>query len=195
MEISSLQVRLPGTRQRLLTMIAFRNIQFLPAPPNGLSGKVANTGAGALVLHADSTGSGAGTVLFPTSGSATSLDWSKSTGAVSIYYNPASYKSPTDFAGNSHVLLSLPSQLTSYILVNTVANLQDIATNVNANYALGRDIDARSAQRFATITPTFSGIFDGLGILLAISPLAPRHLVCLTAVYSARLARTVSCVI
>ena len=46
-----------------LTLIAFRNIRINDAGP--LAGTIVNTGAGKLVMHADSTGIGVGTIDMP----------------------------------------------------------------------------------------------------------------------------------
>ncbi len=58
------------------------------------------------------------------------------------------------------------------MLVNTVNNLQDIATNLGGTYALGRDIDASDTQTWdtgqgfvpiGTAGTPFTGRFDGQG--------------------------------
>src|SRR6185312_1801874 len=98
-----------------LSLSAYRNVTI----NDGVT--IANTGAGGLSLVADSTGTGTGTVAFDGTGSA---DWSRSTGAVSIFYNPSdnsagsqinttSYTSPVDFSS------AVRGQLTAYMLVNT----------------------------------------------------------------------------
>ena len=75
-----------------LTLSAFRDI-------NIGTFTIQNTASGNLVLRADNTGSGIGTVNFALLGS---VDYRRSTGTVSIYYNPipvesgTKYQNPTD---------------------------------------------------------------------------------------------------
>ncbi len=142
---------------------------------------IANTGFanGNLVLRADNTGRGSGTVRFlsgycdcaspPPPGM---VDFTQSGGKVSIYYNPDSYTSPTDF---SHwVQTANPNQLTSYMLVNSVDDLRLINTNLNGTYALGKSFDASGFSGFGSGT-TFSGLLDGnggLGVNYAIDKLS-----------------------
>jgi filamentous hemagglutinin family protein len=123
-----------------------------------------------LILRADSTGSGVGTVSF--NGTAKAI---ASGGVVKIFYNPTSYTSPTNFSGAfandsaGRVTLSLV-----HMLVNNLTQLQAINTNLSGTYALGRDIDASASasnpfkpiHNFVTdnaSTISFSGIFDGQG--------------------------------
>ncbi len=113
---------------------------------------VSNTGAGNLVLRADNTGGGKGTLFLNAGSVPERVDWRGSTGQVSIYYNPiGGYTTPQDFStGNGRVAVNSASQLTSYMLVNTATNLQNISTNLAGTYALGKDIDASGLP----ITPT-----------------------------------------
>ncbi|WP_137680867.1 filamentous hemagglutinin N-terminal domain-containing protein, partial [Aurantiacibacter suaedae] len=83
----------------------------------GISGLA--DGAG-LILRADNMGTGSGTVTF--SGASASLSGAGST--VDIYYNPTDYANPTDFSGNV-----TNGTLTSWMLVNTLQDLQDMNTN------------------------------------------------------------------
>ena len=129
---------------------------------------VSNTGAGNLVLRADNTGGGKGTLLLNAGSVPERVDWTGSTGKVSIYYNPiGGYTTPTDFStGNGRVAVNSASQLTSYMLVNTATELQNISTNLAGTYALGRDIDASGGpiSPLGNISPTqFTGILDGFG--------------------------------
>ncbi|WP_341991955.1 MBG domain-containing protein [Azorhizobium sp. AG788] len=117
-------------------------------------------GAGSsIVLHADNTGTGSGTVTF---GSGATLSAGSS---ISLFYNPSSYAAPTDYSSKVG-----SGTLTAYMLVNTVQDLQDINTNLNGIYALGRDIDASATTGwnggagFAPIGSTsnlFFGTLDG----------------------------------
>lgn len=136
-----------------LTLSAYRNIVFQ-------SGAViTNTGDGHLILRADNTGTGIGTVMFPLS--ETAVDFSNSTGSVSIYFNPSSYTSTIELAGfTSAVNVGSNATLTSYMLVNSVADLTAIEDNPSGTYALGRDIDATG---FAGVPVNFTGVLDGWG--------------------------------
>src|SRR5262249_13231254 len=84
------------------------------------------------------------------------VDFSQSSGAVSIYYNPQTYTNPTIYSAN------VTGQLTAYMLVNNVTNLQDISTNPNGTYALGTNINAGAFAPLPSSTP-FNGLLDGNG--------------------------------
>lgn len=147
---------------------------------------IANTGRGNLNLRADNTGAGTGSVSFLGTGK---IDYLSSTGLVSIYYNPVSnpagsgvnstsYTSPTDYSSHVRTNGGVQSQLTSYMLVNTVYDLQNINNNLSGNYALGKDIDASvtanwnngtgftpigSDTQYPSSPLLFRGQIDGLG--------------------------------
>ena len=143
-----------------LTLSAYRNIQI---NDTGLSGTIRNTGSGNLVLRADSTGIGIGTIVMNPSTNSVRVDWLNSTGNVTVYYNPSNYSSPTVFtSGNGRFNLASSSQLQDFMLVNSIANLQGIAANTSGRYALGSDINANGATMNG-LTFTFQGVFDGLG--------------------------------
>ena len=146
-----------------LTLSAYRNVD--------VNASITSGGGGAINLNADNTGSGAGTVSFA-SGAVASTS-----GAVNIFYNPAgndplsinttSYTTPTDYSSD----VAGGPQLTAYMLVNTVYDLQNIANNVSGDYALGRNIDASTTMiwnggaGFTPIGPafnSFTGSLDGL---------------------------------
>ena len=99
-------------------------------------------------------------------------------GAVSIFHNPTGsssivnatkYTAPTltNFSGN----VTGGATLNTYMLVNTVYDLQNIKNNLAGVYALGRDIDASATASWnggAGFTPVggsiaFTGTFDGQG--------------------------------
>jgi len=150
-----------------LTLSAFHDILFMSGT------QVTNTGAGNLVLRADNTGTGQGTVVFDSGGH---VNYMQSTGTVSILYNPtgsqtSKYQNPTNYfcppcPGGGGVFVNQPSQLTAYMLVNNATDLQNVSTNVGGTYALGRNIDAGSIANFAPI-PNFTGLFDGQGQTIA----------------------------
>jgi filamentous hemagglutinin family protein len=147
-----------------LTLSANRNISI----SDGVS--IKNTGSGNLDLRADSTGSGTGTVSFAGTGK---VDYSGSTGLVSIFYNSSSYTTPTSYAANVTTNNTVAKQLTAYMLVNNLTQLQAINTNLSGAYALGRDIDAVASATNSGFTPiqgsydingavgAFSGVFNG----------------------------------
>ena len=142
---------------------------------------IKNTGAGNLVLRADSSGTGTGTVnLLPLA----RVDFSKSTGTVSIYYNPrgeadkyshANKYSCSGLCLSGGVLTQQPSQLTAYMLVNNTGDLNAVRTNTGGTYALGKNIafGPNDAPTFTTI-PNFTGVFDGQGQTIANLTIAPN---------------------
>jgi filamentous hemagglutinin family protein len=141
---------------------------------------ITNTGAGSLILRADSIGRGSGVVSFVDNNS---VNFSNSTGTVSIYYDPiAGYTIPTypqDYANLVQTNPGVTNQSTAYMLVNNVTDLGNISQNLNGTYALGANIDASSFAGFTSGT-TFNGLLDGnggLGANYAISnlTLSLRH--------------------
>ncbi len=137
-------VNLTWANSSTLTLSAFGSIDFQAGA------LISNTGAGNLILRADNSGTGTGTVSFA---SENQIDFSASTGTVSIFYNPAdnpagsvvnttSYTSPTDYSPYVLTNGSVSNQVTAYMLVNTVYDLQNIENNLSGDYALGTDIDA-----------------------------------------------------
>jgi filamentous hemagglutinin family protein len=153
-----------------LTLNAYRNINI------AANVTIANTAAGNLVLRADSTGTGVGTVTFGPGTSPGQVNFSQSTGTVSIFYDPTAqtvgskYQNPTNFLCSTSlcggVFVSQPSQLTAYMLVNNASDLQLVSTAPGGTYALGRDVDASSIANFVPI-PNFTGLFDGQNLSIA----------------------------
>ena len=146
-----------------LTLSAYRNI--------AVNANITSAGGGGVVLRADNAGTGTGTVTFGGGQVSTA-------GAVSIFYNPTGssstvnatkYTAPTltNFSGN----VTGGATLNTYVLVNTVSDLQNIKNNLAGVYALGSDIDASATASWnggAGFTPVggstaFTGIFDGQG--------------------------------
>src|SRR5215813_4435594 len=150
-----------------LTLSAFHDILFMSGT------QVTNTGAGNLVLRADNTGTGQGTVVFDSGGH---VDYTHSTGTVSIFYNPGGsqttkYQNPTNYfcppcPGGGGVFVQQPSQLTAYMLVNTPSDLDAVRTNQSGTYAMGTKITLDPNQPFTPI-PNFTGLFDGQGQTIA----------------------------
>src|SRR5262252_7412286 len=153
------------TNNHSLTLSAFHDILFMSGS------KLTNTGTGNLALRADNTGTGQGTVVFDSGGH---VDYTHSTGTVSILYNPSGseaskYQNPTNYfcppcpgGGGVFVNVNQPSQLTAYMLVNTVSDLDAVRTNTAGTYALGTKITFNPDQTFTPI-PNFTGLFDGNG--------------------------------
>ena len=160
-------VALSWANASTLTLSAFGNINFQAGAT------ITNTSSGNLVLRADNSGSGTGTVSFA---AANQINYAGSTGSVSIFYNPSgnnntsinttSYLAPTDFSGN----VAGSNKLTAYMLVNTAFDLQNIRNKLSGNYALGRDIDASATAGWnggfapiGTENSAFTGLLDGQG--------------------------------
>jgi hypothetical protein len=150
-----------------LTLSAYHDILFMSGS------KVESTGAGDLVLRADNTGRGQGTIVFDPGGH---VDFTQSIGTVSLFYNPSGfqttkYQNPTNYfcppcEGGGGVFVREPSQLTAYMLVNTTSDLDAVRTNPVGTYALGTRITFDPNQTFTPI-PIFSGLFDGQGQTIA----------------------------
>ena len=150
-----------------LTLSAYHDILFMSGS------KVTSTGPGNLVLRADNTGTGQGTVVFNPGGH---VDFTQSTGTVSLFYNPSGpqttkYQNPTNYfcppcPGGGGVFVRQPSQLTAYMLVNTASDLDAVRTNQSGTYALGTKITFEPSQTFTPI-PNFTGLFDGQGQTIA----------------------------
>lgn len=171
----------------VLTLNAAHGINFA----SGAS--ITGTGAGGLVLRADSGGTGAGTINF-SGGTQVSLPL----GSVNLYYNPASNRTaanggtnPAAGTVNSTSYTGTPAAetwssfvtagtLTPWRLVNSAFDLQNINNNLTANYALGTNINAAATATWnlgAGFVPLgtdgaglvlgggagFAGQFDGLG--------------------------------
>jgi filamentous hemagglutinin family protein len=139
-----------------LNLIAERSIN--------INGTIQNADNGNLVLRADSTGTGIGAVFIPAS-----VAPLMAKGHTDLYYNPASISNLNDYAP------FFAGSVTSYWLVNNLAQLQAINANLSGNYALGRDIDASASSSNSTpFTPigsvngaAFTGKFDGLNHVIS----------------------------
>jgi filamentous hemagglutinin family protein len=137
-----------------------------------VSRDIAASGANAeLVLRADNTGTGIGTVSFE-GGATAALSGADS--SVRIYYNPVSFGTGESFASVSG------GSVKAYQLVNTLDNLQAISSfSRDNNYALGRNIDASATAEWnggAGFVPLFQdletgqgfrGSFDGQGFVIS----------------------------
>jgi filamentous hemagglutinin family protein len=147
-----------------LTLNSYRDIDI----NSGVT--IANTGAGNLVLRADATGLGTGSVNFNGTGK---VDFSGSTGLVSIFYDPQfGYVFPLNYAPFVLTNGAASNQFVAYMLVNNVSDLQNIQQNLSGTYALGANIDASATINWnagAGFVPIgdssnqFVGTFDGQG--------------------------------
>jgi filamentous hemagglutinin family protein len=121
---------------------------------------VKNKGAGNLSMRADSTAIDNGGSVVNNG----TIDWSKSTGIVSAYYDKNGSYTPGAQLGNTAwrapQYSGLTTQLTGYQLVNTSDELTGMGTT--GNYALGTDI-APPSWAFDHIGGVFTGQFDGMG--------------------------------
>ena len=178
-----------GTR---LTLNAAHDINFAP------TASIVGTGPSAgLTLRADSGGAGSGTVKF-----AGGLQVSLPLGNVDLYYNPASNRTaanggsnPLAGAVNAASFTGTPAAenwssfasagtFTAWMLVNNIADLQNINNKLGANYALGANVNASAAASWnlgAGFLPLgtdslglvqnlglgFAGKFDGLGHVIS----------------------------
>ncbi|HEY7664818.1 MAG TPA: filamentous hemagglutinin N-terminal domain-containing protein, partial [Xanthobacteraceae bacterium] len=164
-----------------LTLSAYHDINIYGAYYSETPVIIKNTAGGNLVLRADNTGIGSGTVNFqPIYGQPGQVDFSQSIGKVAIFYNPSAppesldskYQHPTNYlwCGNNScggviVNSNQPSQLTAYMLVNGVSDLQAVGTNaatLAGTYALGKSFSASGFTSFAA-GATFTGTFTGNG--------------------------------
>jgi filamentous hemagglutinin family protein len=144
---------------------------------------ITNTAGGSLVLRADNTGTGQGTVNFrPTNtegpyypqgsvnlaGGTTSIFFNPSVNPPNSVVNSTSYVNPSE-----NYSQYVTGNLTAYMLVNTAYDLQNIRNKQDGTYALGRNIDASAIPNFTPI-PNFTGLFDGQGQTIANLTIAPN---------------------
>lgn len=130
--------------------------------------RLKNNGTGNLTLAADTSSvDNGGSVI-----NSGVIDWSKSTGTVTVLYDMNGGYMPGTLLSNAAWKAApysgLVTQITGYRLVNSLADLKNVAVDPTANYALGKDIDASSTTdgSFVPIgdyTHPFTGQFDGRG--------------------------------
>jgi filamentous hemagglutinin family protein len=128
-----------------LTLSAYRNIDV-----RGTANIDAGAGTGNIVLRADNTGTGTGTVIL---GNQSNV-FGNAGGTVKIYYNPTSYATPTDYAGLTDMYANPTIQyanLSSYMLVNLGAAISNKA------------YDATTAATIVTIWSN-AGLPSGIAI-------------------------------
>lgn len=139
--------------------------------------KIANEGSGNLTLRADASAIDNGASVLNQG----TVDWSKSTGIVSLLYDMnGGYQAGTlrsNAAWTSPLFSGLPTQITAYQLINSIADfalLQTATANYAGNYALGADLQSDyHGMPSSTLvgigndlydgTYVFTGQFDGMG--------------------------------
>ncbi|WP_244830227.1 filamentous hemagglutinin N-terminal domain-containing protein [Caballeronia sp. TF1N1] len=145
-----------------LTLAGYRNVSIAPHTT------LRNAGSGSVVLRADASANDNGGSVK----NGGTIDWSKSTGTVSAFYDmTGSFTRGTiraNAAWKAPVYSGLVGQVTAYKLVNTPADLDNVVLDLAGNYALGKDIAAnRSAFGYSTqigsVATPFTGQFDGMG--------------------------------
>lgn len=130
-----------------------------------------------LTLQADNTGTGVGTITGLQSGGSGSVNLSGAQSAVLIYYNPTTFPTAdgaiTSGTGSgifANVSVGSTNLSRTYMLVNSLNDLQAISANLTADYALGKDIDATATSGWngglgfdplGDDTNKFIGNFDG----------------------------------
>ena len=135
-----------------LTLAAYRSVALQP------QATIANTGSGNLTLRADATAiDNGGSVSRPDT-----LDWSASTGAISVLYDMnGSYNAGTTSTNQAWTpapFSGLLTQFTVYRLINSAADFDTANQNTLGNYALGKDVTLPGGG-----FGEFSGQFDGMG--------------------------------
>ncbi|MGG1948804.1 filamentous hemagglutinin N-terminal domain-containing protein [Trinickia sp. NRRL B-1857] len=125
-----------------------------------------NCGNGNLTLRADAQAIDNGGSI----ANKGTVDWSTSHGIVSLFYDMNGTYSPGNLLTNkswtSPIYSGLVTQITGYLLVNSLADLEHVNANLAGNYALGRDIDASSTSDGSYVpigsgSTAFTGQFDG----------------------------------
>lgn len=132
-----------------------------------------NTGSGNLTLRADGSAldNGGSAANFGT------VDWSASTGIVSALYDMNGSDSPgimlSNPAWSATPYSGLVNQITTYKLVNSLKDLQNVALDLGGTYALGVDLTDRldpsmsfnvfTFSPLGSVATPFTGQFDGMG--------------------------------
>ncbi len=123
-----------------------------------VNANITDTGSGNIVLRADNAASGnavAGSVAIA------SGDLVSTGGTVSIYYHPTSYTAPKTY---SSAQAKGQQGTTAYMLVDNVADLKNVHTNLSGTYALGTNISGvGSIAAIGNGVTAFTGLFDGNG--------------------------------
>lgn len=129
---------------------------------------LANSGTASLTLRADTGGQNNGGSVFNLG----VIDWSRSSGLVSVYRDRSGKyqagQTATNPAWVAPPYSGIRAQISDYLLVNSLEDLTSISQGLSGSYALGRDIAAGSGSgTFQSIgsgnTNGFMGQLDGLG--------------------------------
>ena len=137
------QVGGPGwTSGTTLTLSAFRNVEL-----QGSGVIDAASGTGNVILRSDNTATGTGTVILSDQASI----FGNATGTIKIYYNPTSYTSPYDYAGQQDLDHNLSIRNYGTGLLNTYMYVNLAPTVANKTY------DGGTAASIAPI-PVPSGL-------------------------------------
>ncbi|MGN6316611.1 two-partner secretion domain-containing protein [Trinickia sp.] len=120
--------------------------------------------SGDMALRADATGiDNGGSVI-----NRGTIDWSKSTGAVGVFYDMNGAYTPgvlmSNVAWTAPTYSGLVTQIAGYRLVNSISDLARVTDDLSGNYALGRDLAAVGTfiPPLAYDGNSFTGQFDGL---------------------------------
>jgi filamentous hemagglutinin family protein len=100
-----------------LTLSAYRDIHFTYVNGNFTGGAIVSSmgGAGNVVLRADNSATGTGTVIFDDPSNNNFVILYDSASTASIYYNPTSYNQPTDYS-------AYVSNVTAYMAINVTGS-------------------------------------------------------------------------
>lgn len=122
---------------------------------------ITSYGYGNVILRADFAANNNGTVIPPSINQP--IVNMIAGGSVKIYYHPADYRTPTNFA--PYVKVVSPGFMRSYMAVNDLVDLQKINQNLSGNYALATNIDATNSNHspIGHYDNPFTGRFDGQG--------------------------------
>ena len=121
-----------------------------------IAAPITNTGAGNLLIYADTLADDNGAVTFTGAGA---VNFANSSGNVTIFDHPTSYPTPSSF----NVTMGTGTYAT-YMLVNSANDIVNIANNLNGDYALNQSIDLSGIANFAPLGSDYNpffGIFDG----------------------------------
>lgn len=147
----------------VLTLLANGNIN--------INGLITTTGNNAgVVLHADSAGTGIGTITGLQTGGSGVIQMLGNNSTLNIFYNPVAFPTADGgFAGGNGTgifagihMSGLTPTFNAFMLVNNQTQLQNINANLAGDYALGKNIALTGifTPIGNDVTP-FTGIFNG----------------------------------
>lgn len=110
--------------------------------------------SGTLELKAGIEGDGTGRMIFEKNGyyDGAQIDTNKNLGKVVIHYNPEKGKKAHKYhnSNNYYYKIKPESPTDSYMLVNTIQDLQDIYYSLADSYALSQDIEYQNGITFSS---------------------------------------------